>query len=122
MKQNTIKTDLIPRKRSVLVHRINDETKTTAGIIIAETSKEPSIKAIIIAVGPLCDQDLKDSIGKKVTINRFANLEIIDGFGNTFIRIDDNDVQCFITDTSIVMDASAQKVKRVDVKNPNSVN
>jgi len=118
MKNKKITTDLIPRKKSVLVQRLNEQTQTTGGIIIAEVSKEPSIRAIIVAVGPGCDQDLKDGIGKRVTINRYANLELIDGLGNTFVMIDDNDVQCFISDNTTTMDESAKKLKRVDVPIP----
>jgi co-chaperonin GroES (HSP10) len=115
-KTETQKTDLQPRKKSVLIQRIHENAQTKGGLVIADSSLELRPVGRIIAVGSECDEDLKNSIGKKVVFNKYANLEVTDSYGNTFLMVFDTDVYCFINDNTIVLDNESKKYKRIDIK------
>lgn len=110
-------TDMEPIGKSVLIERIYEPVKTTSGIIISETTKEPRPVGILIAVGEEVKEKLQKSIGCKVVFNRFENLEITDSQGKTMLMMDQASVYCLIKDDTLVMDASAETVKRIDIDN-----
>lgn len=114
-KQTKIITDLIPRGKSVLVKHVELESKSKSGIIITEHKHAMKPTGILIACGPDCKQDLLDSIGKYVSFNPFSNLQVIDNYNNTYYMMEDFDVRFFISENTIIMDATAEKVKRIDI-------
>jgi chaperonin GroES len=54
-----------PLHDRVIVRRIEEETKTTGGIIIPDTAKEKPMQGDVIAVGP----GLRDESGKLVPLD-----------------------------------------------------
>lgn len=114
-KSAQIITDLECREKSVLIFRTQEESKTLNGVIISETTKEPRPIGILVAVGPLCKEDLQKGIGRKVLYNRFANLEVVDGNGNVLMAMEDHDVKYFIPDNSTILDDSGEKKKRINI-------
>lgn len=115
MKNKVPITDLIPRGKSVLIKQVSIESKSKSGIILAEGKNQTKPIGIIVACGADCKQDLKDNIGRLVAINPFSNLQLIDGNNNVFLFMEDQDVRCFITEDTIMLDASDEKVKRIDI-------
>src|SRR3972149_6859910 len=104
--ENKITTDLIPRGKSVLIKQVSLEAKSKSGIIIAESKNTTKPTGIIIACGPDCKQDLIDGIGKYVSFNPYSNLQLIDGHNNVFYFMEDMDIRCFISESTIMMDAN----------------
>lgn len=118
MKQK-LKTDLDPAHKSILVLRLHEEVVTKSNIIISETTKEPRPVGIIVAVSDECSTKVKQAVGKKILFNRFANLEVTDGLGQTLLLMPEIDIYCYINDKTLVLDDSGKKEKRIDIKNPN---
>jgi len=110
-------TDLVLRNKDVIIKHIVTESKSKSGIIIAESKNAIRPTGIIVACGPDCKQDLLDGIGRMVMFNPFANLQLTDGYNNTYYYMQDADVRCFITADTIIMDANDEHVKRIDIDN-----
>lgn len=92
-----------PRKRSVIVKRINQGSLTTeSGIELLETAantQRPNV-GIIYAVGSEVPDDLKP--GLKVYYNQYADLEIIiDGL--PYFLMHDEDIKCVLNESDYVM-------------------
>jgi len=117
MKTEKIKTDLIPRGKSVLIKQVTLEQKTKSSIILAEGKNQTRPTGMIIACGPDCKQDLIDGIGKLVAFNPFCNLQLIDGYNNVYFFMEDYDIRCFINENTIMLDSSDEHVKRIDIDN-----
>lgn len=115
--ENKIVTDLVPRGKSVYVKPITLAPMTKSSIIIAESATSQKPTAIIVAVGPDCKDDLKNGIGKIVMHNPFANLTVIDRYNNILLFMEDQDIRSFISEETIVMDASDKVEKRIDIPN-----
>lgn len=113
---NAIITDLIPRGKSLYVKPISLNPITKSNIIISESTKTPKPTAIIWAVGPDCKDDLKNGIGKIVMHNPFSNLTVIDRYNNILLFMEDMDIRSFIDETTVVMDASDEKIARIDIE------
>lgn len=109
-------TELIPREKSVLIERIHENIQTAAGIIVADSSLDLKPVGAIVAVGPECDDDLKAAIGRKVVFNKYANLEVTDRKGKTYLMMFQSDVYCYIGTETIVLDDESKKYKRIDIK------
>ena len=69
-----------PMNDKILVIRIEEEEKTSGGIIIPDTAKEKPVMGEVKAVGT--DDELKDliKVGDKVVFGKYAGEEIkVDG-------------------------------------------
>jgi chaperonin GroES len=85
-----------PLNDRVLVLRINEEEKTSGGIIIPDTAKEKPQEGKVIAVGPGKVDDKGDRIpmevkaGNRILFGKYAGNEIkIDGVEHLIMREDD---------------------------------
>ena len=85
-----------PLHDRVLVRRIEEDAKTSGGIIIPDTAKERPLEARVVAVGTgrLLDdgtiRELEVIKGDKVLIGKYAGTEIkIDGEDHIILREDD---------------------------------
>jgi co-chaperonin GroES (HSP10) len=114
-KTEKIKTDLVLRNKDVIIKHIITESKSKSGIIIAEAKNSIRPTGVLIACGPDCKQDLIDGVGRMVMFNPYANLQLTDGYNNTYYYMTDSDVRCFITEDTIIMDANDESVKRIDI-------
>ncbi len=113
--QPEIITDLIPRNKDVIIKHVVVESKSQSGILLSEAKNTIRPTGIIVGCGPKCEQDLLDGIGKMVMFNPYANLQLIDNYNNTYYYMQDCDVRCFISDSTIIMDANDQQVQRIDI-------
>lgn len=85
-----------PLQDRVLVQRIDEEEKTSGGIIIPDTAKEKPQKGKVLAVGPgkILDNGTKTEMtvkkGDKVLFGKYAGTEIkVDGKENLILKEDD---------------------------------
>lgn len=85
-----------PLNDILLVKRIEEEQKTTGGIIIPDTAKEKPQEGVVIAAGPGKSDDkgkrqpLMVKKGDRVLFDKYAGSEIkIDGIEHVFMREDD---------------------------------
>ena len=85
-----------PLNDRVLVKRIEEEQKTTGGIIIPDTAKEKPQEGMVIAAGPgKSDENgvrepLDVKKGDRVLFGKYAGTEIkIDGVEHVFMREED---------------------------------
>ena len=99
-----------PLQDRVLVRRIEQEEKTTGGIIIPDTAKEKPMEGEVIAAGP----GARDESGKLVPLELKAGDRVLFGkWSGTEVKIDGEDL--LIMKESDVMgvieNASASKKK-----------
>lgn len=74
-----------PLNDRVLVLRIDEEEKTTGGIIIPDTAKEKPQEGKVVAVGP----GKMDDDGKRIPLDVKANNRVLFGkYAGTEIKID----------------------------------
>jgi chaperonin GroES len=85
-----------PLHDRILVHRIDEETKTKGGIIIPDTAKEKPTEGKVLAVGNgkiLEDgttRPLEVKPGDRILFSKYAGTEVkVDGEEQTIIREDD---------------------------------
>ena len=85
-----------PLNDRVLVKRIEEEQKTTGGIIIPDTAKEKPQEGMVIAAGSGKPDEngkrhpLEVKKGDRVLFGKYAGTEIkIDGVEHVFMREDD---------------------------------
>jgi chaperonin GroES len=85
-----------PMNDRVLLMRVEQEQKTTGGIIIPDTAKEKPQEGKVIAVGPGKTDDegkrtpLEVKSGDRVLFSKYAGTDIkIDGVEHVFMREDD---------------------------------
>ena len=79
-----------PLQDRVMVKRLEEETKTSGGIIIPDTAKEKPQKGEIIAAGPGKVQPLDIKAGDKVLFSKYAGTEIkVEGDELLIMREDD---------------------------------
>ena len=85
-----------PLNDRVIVKRVEEETKTSGGIIIPDSAKEKPQEGKVIAVGPGKLDDtgkrvaLEVKVGDRVLFSKWAGTEIkIDGEEHVFMKEDD---------------------------------
>ncbi len=85
-----------PMNDRVLVLRVQEEQKTTGGIIIPDTAKEKPQEGKVVSVGPgkIGDDGKRTAMdiktGDRVLFGKYAGMEIkIDGVEHVFMREDD---------------------------------
>jgi len=85
-----------PRNDRVLVLRMEEEQKTTGGIIIPDTAKEKPQQGKVVSAGPgkMGDDGKRTALdvkaGDRVLFGKYAGTEIkIDGVEHVFMREDD---------------------------------
>jgi chaperonin GroES len=85
-----------PLNDRVIVKRVEEETKTTGGIIIPDTAKEKPQEGKVIAAGPGKFADtgkrnpLQVKAGDRIFFSKWAGTEIkIDGEEHIFMKEDD---------------------------------
>lgn len=85
-----------PLNDRVLVLRVEEEQKTSGGIIIPDTAKEKPQQGKIVAAGPgkMGDDGKRTSLGvkkgDKILFSKYAGTEIkIDGVEHLFLKEDD---------------------------------
>jgi len=91
-----IKMKIRPLNDRVLVVRVEEEQKTSGGIIIPDTAKEKPQEGKIVAAGPGKMDDngkrtpLNVKKGEKILFSKYAGTEIkIDGIEHIFMKEDD---------------------------------
>jgi chaperonin GroES len=78
-----------PLHDRVVVRRIEEETKTSGGIIIPDTAKEKPIQGEVIAVGP----GARDESGRLVALEVKRGDRVLFGkWSGTEVKIDGTDV------------------------------
>ena len=87
---------LKPLENRVIVTRVEEEQKTSGGIIIPDTAKEKPQEGKIMAVGPGKRDDkgkripLEVKAGDRILFSKYAGTEIkIDGVEHIFMKEDD---------------------------------
>jgi len=85
-----------PLNDRVIVKRVEQEQKTSGGIIIPDTAKEKPQEGLVVAVGPGKRDDdgkrtaLEGKEGDRILFGKYAGTEIkIDGEEHIFMREDD---------------------------------
>jgi len=85
-----------PLNDRVIVKRVEQEQKTSGGIIIPDTAKEKPQEGLVVAVGPGKRDDdgkrtaLEVKEGDRILFGKYAGTEIkIDGDEHIFMREDD---------------------------------
>lgn len=85
-----------PLNDRVIVKRVEQEQKTSGGIIIPDTAKEKPQEGLVVAVGPGKWDDegkrtaLEVKEGDRILFGKYAGTEIkIDGEEHIFMREDD---------------------------------
>jgi len=85
-----------PMNDRVLVLRVQEEQKTSGGIIIPDTAKEKPQEGRVVSVGPgkVGDDGKRTALdikaGDRVLFGKYAGMEIkIDGVEHVFMREDD---------------------------------
>jgi chaperonin GroES len=85
-----------PMNDRVLILRVQEEQKTTGGIIIPDTAKEKPQEGKVVSTGPGKMSDdgkrtaLDVKVGDRVLFGKYAGTEIkIDGVEHVFMREDD---------------------------------
>jgi len=91
-----IKMKIKPMNDRVLVLRVQEEQKTSGGIIIPDTAKEKPQEGRVVSVGPgkVGDDGKRTALdikaGDRVLFGKYAGMEIkIDGVEHVFMREDD---------------------------------
>ncbi|HEX4337273.1 MAG TPA: co-chaperone GroES [Polyangiaceae bacterium] len=85
-----------PLHDRVVIKRVEEQTKTSGGIIIPDTAKEKPVEAKVVAVGSgkmLEDGTLRKldvKVGDKVLLGKYAGSEIkLDGEEHVIVREDE---------------------------------
>jgi len=74
-----------PLHDRVVIRRVEEDTKTTGGIIIPDTAKEKPIQGEVVAVGP----GARDETGKVVPLDVKAGDRVLFGkWSGTEVKID----------------------------------
>jgi chaperonin GroES len=91
-----MKMKIKPLNDRVIVKRVEQEQKTSGGIIIPDTAKEKPQEGLVVAVGPGKRDDdgkrtaLEVKEGDRILFGKYAGTEIkIDGEEHIFMREDD---------------------------------
>ncbi|QTA37181.1 co-chaperone GroES [Thermosipho ferrireducens] len=71
-----------PLGSRLLIKPITEEKRTEGGIVLPDTAKEKPMKAEVIAVGNIEDDDIDIRVGDKVIFSKYSGTEI---------KIDDED-------------------------------
>jgi chaperonin GroES len=94
--------DLYPRGNRALVRRLVAESATPGGLVIPDSAKEKSRRALVIAVGPgTVDPDTGRRVpldlcaGDTVLMNAYAGAEIKYG-GEEYVLVEDVDILALI--------------------------
>ena len=85
-----------PLQDRILVKRVDEEDKTSGGIIIPDTAKEKPQEGLVVAVGPgktLDSGQLAEpavSAGDRILFSKYAGTDVnVDGEEHIIIREDD---------------------------------
>ena len=85
-----------PLQDRILVKRVDEEDKTSGGIIIPDTAKEKPQEGLVVAVGPgktLDNGQLAEpavSAGDRILFSKYAGTDVmVDGDEHIIIREDD---------------------------------
>jgi chaperonin GroES len=96
LKEDLKKMKIRPLNDRVLVVRVEEEQRTSGGIIIPDTAKEKPQEGKIISVGPgkMGDDGKRTPLnvkkGDKILFSKYAGTEIkIDGVEHLFMKEDD---------------------------------
>lgn len=83
---------LIPLAGYVLVKRLEEETQTVSGIVLAESAKEKPQKGRVEAVGfGKDDKDLQVQVGQTVLFKKYGPTEVeVDG--EELILLEEDDI------------------------------
>ncbi len=80
-----------PLDKRVLLERIEEETKTSSGIIIPDNSKEKPLIGIVKAISKKIEKDCDFKVGDSVVFDKYKGSEIkIEG--KEYIVIDAEDL------------------------------
>lgn len=80
-----------PLDKRVLLERVEEETKTSSGIIIPDNAKEKPLIGVIRAVSKKVEKDGEVKVGDNVIFDKYKGSEVkIDG--KEYVVIDEEDL------------------------------
>jgi len=89
MTKKIITPNIQPLGTRVLVHPLEQQSRTASGIILPETSKEKPQTGLVIAVGD--DEDIKVKVDDKVLFAKYTGTEVkFDGID--YLLMDHSDI------------------------------
>lgn len=69
-----------PLDKRVLLQRVEEETKTTSGIIIPDNAKEKPLMGVVKAISTKIEKDCDFKVGDTVVFDKYKGSEVkIDG-------------------------------------------
>jgi len=105
-----------PLNDRVLLHRIDEDTKTASGIIIPDTAQEKPSQGMIKAVGPGARNDAGERVpmsvatGDKVLFGKWSGTEVtLDG--TEYLIMGESDIMAVIEDTPAQKSKAKAKMK-----------
>lgn len=89
-------TNLKPLAGFVLVKRLDEESQTASGIVLAESAKEKPAKGKVLAVGEAKkDKTVQVQVGQTVLFKKYGPTEVkIDG--DEFLILEEEDIFAII--------------------------
>ena len=83
------KINIQPMGSRVLIKPIEQESKTSSGLLLPETAKEKPQTGLVVAIGE--DEEIKLSVNDKVLFAKYTGTEFkLDG--NEYLLLEANDV------------------------------
>lgn len=79
-----------PLDKRVLVERIEEETKTSSGIIIPDNAKEKPLVGVIKAISKQIEKDCEVKVGDTVLFDKYKGSDVkIDGKEYIVLNVED---------------------------------
>lgn len=80
-----------PLDKRVLIERVEEETKTTSGIIIPDNAKEKPLQGTVRAISKKLEKEGEVKVGDKVVFDKYKGSEIkLDD--KVYVIIDEEDL------------------------------
>ena len=89
------KINLQPMGSRVLIKPIEQESKTSSGLLLPETAKEKPQTGLVMAVGD--DEEIKLKVNDKVLFAKYTGTEVLLSGANHLI-LEANDILARVTD------------------------
>jgi len=70
-----VKVNVKPLGERVLIHPLEEESRTSSGLYIPDTAKEKPQTGIVVAIGD-DDEEIKVEVGQKVLFPKYTGTEI----------------------------------------------
>ncbi|RDU61657.1 co-chaperone GroES [Helicobacter sp. MIT 14-3879] len=80
-----------PLEKRVVLERVEEETKTTSGIIIPDNAKEKPLIGVVKAISKKIEKECEFKVGDSVVFDKYKGTEIkVDG--KEYIVLDSEDL------------------------------